>query len=177
MDTPTPKTPSPSQLSKTPSWISIGFVLGALFVWLLPRPEPTVIEVPVKAEEPQTLVVTRTKPDFSELEAVFSEWGRYAVWEHDLTELALWDVDTRQFSRFYEILRSGGNYYYRSIARLTRPVLTHGVKVNAPMLFTEPESARQEWLKQKDEETWKGISNSIRLQTTPTPRTTTGDGR
>ena len=177
MDTSKPKTPSPSQLSKTPSWISIGFVLGALFVWLLPRPEPKVIEVPVKAEEPQTLVMTRTQPDFAEVEAVFSEWGRYAVWEHELTELALWDVDTRRFSRFYEILRSGENYYFRSIAGLTRPVLTHGVEVNAPLLFTEPEARRQEWLRQKDEQTWRGITDSIKQQTAPTPRTTSDIGK
>ena len=36
MDEEDPKPPSPSQLSKIPSWISLGFVLGALFVWALP---------------------------------------------------------------------------------------------------------------------------------------------
>jgi len=111
------------------------------------------------------------------VESVFSEWGRYAVWEHELTELALWDVDTRRFSRFYEILRSGENYYFRSIAGLTRPVLTHGVEVNAPLLFTEPEARRQAWLRQKDEQTWRGITDSIKQQTAPTPRTTSDIGK
>ena len=32
----------PSRLSKTPSWITLGFLLGALFVWALPR-KPVVV--------------------------------------------------------------------------------------------------------------------------------------
>lgn len=156
------KPDSPSSLSKTPSWISIGFVVGALFVWLLPKPAPEVIEVPVRDDTPPPLVAQRVKPDFSELEAVFAEWDDYAVWSNDTTELALWDIETSQYSRFYEVLRSGNNYYYRSIVRLTRPVLTHGVPVSAPLLFTETEKQREEWLKERDSETWNSITDSIR---------------
>ena len=116
-----PKPPSLSQLSKTPSWISIGFLLGALFVWLLPSPEPIVIEVPVKSEVVPPLVATRTQPDFSELEAVFALWNKPAVWANDLTEVALWDIEAKQYSRFYEVRRSGEQFYYRSIFRLTPP--------------------------------------------------------
>ncbi|MFI5356683.1 MAG: hypothetical protein ACHQ4G_05045 [Opitutales bacterium] len=161
MDEIDPRPPSPSQLSKTPSWISLGFVLGALFVWLLPRPEPPAAPAPTREPAAVPLVATRTQPDFSEIEAVFSAWDRFAVWDHDLTEVALWDVGTRQYSRFYEVLHTGDNYYYRSLTRLTRPVLTHGVDANAPLLFTEPEARRQEWLHQRDEETWKSVTNSI----------------
>ena len=169
MDDHESKPVSHQSLSKTPSWISFGFVLGALFVWLLPQPEPQVIEVPVKSETALPLVATRTRPDFSQLEAVFDGWGRYAVWENDLTEVALWDIETKQYSRFYEVLRNGDVFYFRSITGLTRPVLTHGVKVNAPLLFTEPEASRQEWLKQHDEATWNEITKSIRKIAPPKP--------
>lgn len=155
------KRPVLKNLSKTPSWVSLGFVMGALFVWLLPRPEPKVIEVPVKDPNPP-LVASRIKPDFTEIEAVFAQWSEYAVWDHDTTEVALWDVATNKYSRFYEILRNGETYYYRSIAHLTRPLLTHGVSVNAPLLFTEPEAKRKEWLEQKDAATWQAISDSIK---------------
>lgn len=161
--------PSPGRLSKTPSWISLGFVLGALFVWLLPHPEPKVVEVPA-APTPVPLVALRTKPDFTEIEAVFAQWNQYAVWENDRTEVAMWDVDTRQFSRFYEVLRNDDGYYFRSIARLTRPVLTHGVDVKAPLLFTEPQARRDEWLQQKDSATWKSIQDSIRKTTNQPPQ-------
>jgi|UniRef100_UPI004049F532 hypothetical protein len=162
-----PKPPSLSQLSKTPSWISIGFLLGALFVWLLPSPEPIVIEVPVKSEVVPPLVATRTQPDFSELEAVFALWNKPAVWANDLTEVALWDIEAKQYSRFYEVRRSGEQFYYRSIFRLTRPILTHGVEANAPLLFTEPDARRQEWLQQHDETNWKAITDSIQKISPP----------
>jgi hypothetical protein len=170
MDEPEPK---PSQLSKTPSWIMLGFLLGAVFVWLLPRPEPVLIEVPVKDETPPPLVAVGPKPDMSELEAVFAEWSQHAVWDNNLTEVALWDIVTAQYARFYEVLRVGETYYFRSIPALTRPVLTHGVDTNAPLLFTEPDARRREWLRQRDEETWKAIQDSIKRK--PPPGATGGN--
>lgn len=145
----------------------LGFLLGAGFVWLLPRPEPEIIEVPVKATTPPPLVAVRTKPDFSELEAVFNQWSQYAVWEDNRTEVALWDIETNQYGRFYEVLREGEVFYYRSIAGLTRPVLTHGVPTTAPLLFTEPDARRREWLQQRNEETWKAIQDTIRRAPPP----------
>lgn len=175
MDDSPAKTPPPSQLSKTPSWIMLGFLLGAGFVWLLPGPEPEVVTVTVKDESPARLVTLRTKPDFSELEAVFNEWHEHAVWDENRTEVALWDVEAAQYARFYEVLRVGDVFYYRSIPALTRPVLTHGVDPTAPLLFTEPDQRRREWLQQRDEETWKAIQESIRQRTTP-PAPTPGTG-
>ena len=100
---------------------------------------------------------------------MFSEWDEYAVWSNDTTELALWDIETSQYSRFYEVLRSGNNYFYRSIAGLTREVLTHGVPVNAPLLFTETEKQREEWLEHRDAETWDAITDSIREMSSEAP--------
>ncbi|MFI5358143.1 MAG: hypothetical protein ACHQ4G_12490 [Opitutales bacterium] len=143
MNEPVPSSPpSLSRLSKTPSWVTLGFVLGALFVWALPRVETTVAPPPAG----KSFSVQLERPRATEIEAVFAEWGRFAVWENDLTEVALWDVDKRSYSICYEVLRSGENLYFRSIPRLTRPVLTHGIHVATPLQFTETEAMRREWL-------------------------------
>lgn len=133
--------PSAARLSKTPSWVTLGFVLGALFVWALPQADKSA--APAAGQSP---VVQLDRPKATEIEAVFAEWGRFAVWENGLTEVALWDVDKRSYSICYEVLRDGDNYYFRSIPRLTRPVLTHGLNGPMPLQFTETEAMRREWL-------------------------------
>jgi hypothetical protein len=172
-----PRPPAPKHLSKTPSWISLGFILGVLFIWALPEPE-TGSGVP---EEPAPVQVPQPEPTaiprLSEIEAVFAEWGQHAVWHHDLTEVALWDVETRRFSRFYEVLRLPDRYYFRTIDRLTRPVLTHGVKADGPLLYTETEEMRQEWLSERRETDWKAITDSIPKPTVSAPRPTSDEGR
>lgn len=137
--------PAPSRPSKTPSWILLGFVIGALFVWALPR----------ERENETTPVTKRTvielaRPKASDIEAVFEAWGQYAAWDHDLTEVALWDVDKKTYSIYYEILRRGDALYFRSIPHLTRPLLTHGVHVQSPLQYTETEQMRQEWISRNE---------------------------
>ena len=134
--------PSATRLSKTPSWVTLGFVLGALFVWALPRVENTLVPPPPA----QPAAVRLERPKLTEIEAVFAEWGHFAVWDNDLTEVAMWDVDRQTYSICYEVLRSGENLYFRSIPRLTRPVLNHGLHGTMPLQFTETEALRREWL-------------------------------
>jgi len=141
MDESPDRPPSPSRLSRTPSWVLLGFVLGAGFVWSLPRPA-----APMPAATPPPPTVQLSRPAATDIEAVFHDWGRHAVWDHDLTEVALWDVDRRSYSICYEILRTGDGLYFRSIPKLTRPVLTHGVPHTSPLLYTETEEQRREWL-------------------------------
>ena len=133
--------PSASRLSKTPSWVTLGFVLGAFFVWALPHAEK-----PAVPPSGPSVTVQLQRPKLTEIEAVFAEWGRFAVWENDLTEIALWDVDKKSYSICYEVLRSGEALYFRSIPYLTRPVLNHGVADPMPLQFTETEVMRREWL-------------------------------
>lgn len=139
-----PREKAPARLSRTPSWIMLGFVLGGVFVWLLPTPKRSV--PPEEKAPPKTVVVRHERPSMTEIEAVFAEWGKYAVWDNDVTQVALWDRDKKAYAIFYEVLRSGETYYFRSISRLTRPVLDHGVQLNSPLLFTETQEMRSEWL-------------------------------
>ena len=147
-----PKTPHP-KLSKTPSWIMLGFVLGALTVITFPRKEP---DAPAPARiEPVKPAVLSTPPTVERavfFEGVFAEWGKYAKWENDVTEVAFWNAETKTFSDRFEVYRTGDRNYFRTIWHFTRPLLTHGVPENSPLQFTEPQADRDEWLRESKAE-------------------------
>lgn len=132
-----------SRLSKTPSWITLGFLLGALFVWTLPREDkrPTTLSSPISPQ-----LVQLERPKLTEVEAVFAEWERYAVWKNNITQIAMWDTEKRSYSICYEVMRQGGEYYFRSIPQLTRPILARGVPEDAPLQFAETEESRRAWI-------------------------------
>ena len=180
--------PSTARPSMTPSWIMLGFALGALFVWSLPHPaKPAVPAAPVaaKPEAPPVLAA----PRLTAIEAVFEEWGRYAVWENDVTEVALWNSEAKAYTDCFEVLRVADRYYFRSISRLTRPVLTRGIKENSPLQFTEPAAQREEWLRQVREENVRAFTEAahntfnpphepaVPNPPPPPPQTGPGDGR
>jgi hypothetical protein len=149
--------PLPRPLSKTPSWVTLGFLLGVAFMWFLPRPET--------APAPVTPAVAPPQPppaDIALIEAVFGEWSQYAMWTNDKTEVALWEPVTKTYAHYFEVLRDGERYYFRSIAGLSRPVLTHGVPEDSPLVFTETEQSRREWLNERAGETWKALSGAAR---------------
>jgi hypothetical protein len=136
MDEPERERPiSPSRLSKTPSWITLGFVLGALFVYSLPREDKSARPNQQPSTPPQVQRLER--PKISDIEAVFEEWGRYAQWADDITQVALWDTEKHDYSIFYEVFRYGGNYYFRSISRIQRFVSPEEIRLppNSPLRF------------------------------------------
>jgi hypothetical protein len=141
---------STSKMSKTPSWVMLGFVLGVAFVLALPKkeppPAPTPTPAPVKAPEPVPPAPPRTAPPLSRIEAVFEEWGRYAVWDDETTEVALWDPAEERFADYYEVRRVQGVLYFRSIPRLTRRVIRDGKHLaDSPLQFTETEEQFRAW--------------------------------
>lgn len=125
--------PSPSKMSKTPSWVTLGFVLGALFVWSLPERERKAPPPPA----PATKFVSVRLPRTTEIEAAFALWGRYAVWDLDRTEVALWNDEAKSYADFFEVVRVDDNYYFRSIPKLTRPILRNTQRTESPLVFTE----------------------------------------
>ena len=157
---PPPRPPKPSM---APSWAMLGFAFGALFILALPRrAEPPVPEI---ANPPAPAAGARepaAPPRFTTIENVFAEWGRAAVWQNDLTEVALWNSEKKSYADCYEVLRTGEILYFRTIPRLTRPVLTHGVSPNSPLQFTEPQTLRDEWMREKNQATFDKISEAAR---------------
>ena len=152
-----PRPPRREQLSKVPSWVMLGFVLGAACVLAWPRqpglrPTPTLTPAVLRKAPPEPAhppTIERAKF----FESVFAEWSRFAVWEDELTEVAFISAETNSFSEHFEVFRSGERYYFRSIPQFTRPVLTHGdIPNNSPLLFTEPQAVRDQWLRENSSE-------------------------
>jgi hypothetical protein len=138
------------RMSMTPSWVMLGFLLGALFVVALPplkKPAPPALARAPVAEPPAPKPKS-PPPQLTTIEAVFSAWGENAVWSRDTTEVALWNSDEKRFSDFYEIRRFGDTLYFRTIPRLTRRVINHGKEppMECPLQFTETEEQYREWL-------------------------------
>jgi hypothetical protein len=164
---PPPSRPElPPKPSMAPSWVLLGFGIGVLFIWMLPPSE-----TPAAAGlEPAAAPVARSAPQIAVIEAVFAEWGSAASWENDVTEIALWSSETGSYSQCFQVIRTGGMYFFRSIPRLTRPVLTRGVRDNSPLQFTESEAQRAEWIGAKNQETWRALSEAARNQAAPPPQ-------
>jgi hypothetical protein len=171
--------PLPEKPSQVPSWITLGFVIGALFVLALPKRAPVPPPPPVIEEAPPLAGRPDEPPRLTTIEAVFASWDKYAVWSNDTTEVALWDSSSKSFSDCYEVIRSGTDYYFRSIPSLTRPVLTHGVAENSPLQFTETLRQRDEWLDAVQRENWKALAEGARdaLAPLPAPKAKPPDGK
>lgn len=138
---------SPAKMSKTPSWIMLGFLLGALCVFAL-RPEPS---KPIAAVAPPPAPAAPAEPrmpgPLSKIEATFEAFGQGAVWAEDKTEVGLWDPETERFADFYEIRKIGDQLYFRTIPKFTRRVINRGKPVEGmPLQFTETEEQYQEWV-------------------------------
>lgn len=137
------------KLSKTPSWIMVGFVAGILFVlgvqseWKQASPvEPPRIEAsaPLAARNIASL---EDRPSLAAIEALFEQYQAAAVWEDGTTELALWNSVTGNYDDFFEVRRDGDRDYYRSLIKLTRPLINDEAGSDALLKFTEPESHRK----------------------------------
>ena len=141
-DSPSPPAGKPTQ---TPSWVMLGFALGVLFVVLLPRHSPPAPAAAPAPAPPEPL----PPPPVTTIEAVFALWGKYAVWDNDTTEVAMWDPGRKAYADCFEVLRVADAFYFRSIPKLTHPVLEHGLPdtPNSPLEFTETAAQREDWIK------------------------------
>jgi hypothetical protein len=174
MDEDTESPPAKPKPSQVPSWVMLGFVLGALFVAALPSRTPVAAAPPSTADDAAVKPARPAPaPQITTIEAVFAAWDKYAVWSNDTTQVALWSPDTMSYSDCYEVLKTGDGYFFRTIAKLTRPVLTHGVVEESPLQFTETPRQRQEWLREVDSENLKALSDAARASFgPPTPEPT-----
>lgn len=146
---PTPK----EKLSRTPSWIMVGFVIGCVFAYVAnrevekrrspaPRSEPAAQSAPVAPPEtPPSMRLSQ-----NEVDAIFRQVFENAVWENDLTQIAVWNPLTKKFSDLVEVMRSGEYFYYRPLTKLTRPLITAEAESGVLVLFTETEAMREKRL-------------------------------
>ncbi len=151
----TPKVPQP-KLSKTPSWIMVGFIAGALFAYsvnqqvthhteIKPVP-PSPAAAPV--EPPRSGAALKDRASLAAIENIFVQYQEKAVWHNDLTEVALWNAETGKYSELFEVMRSGESLYFRTLPHLTRAVIRQNVDPNCPLKFTEPIDAQLKHLKE-----------------------------
>jgi len=149
--------PSREKLSTTPSWIMVGFIIGAMFAYGVQRevarhnqltPPPPPAPAPVKVEPQKSAAAIKDRASLTAIENIFTQYESQAVWRNDITEVALWNAETNKFSEFFEVMRSGEYYYYRTLPHLTRPVIRHNVNPDLPLRFTEPEDVQLKRLKE-----------------------------
>jgi hypothetical protein len=155
MDTSDQK-PRAEQLSKTPSWIMLGFLLGGVFVFTVqheffPPSEPAAAPAPARpASSSSSSAEYRAAPTPAQrqplyaLEDIFETYKQHALWEYDTTEVAFFNPLTDSCTEYVEVLRVGEKFYFRTIPRLTRPVVDRGLGPSAPIVFTEPQAMRDE---------------------------------
>lgn len=164
---------SPAKLSKTPSWVMLGFLLGAAFVWAFksepPKPAAMVAAPATPMEWPKAVKLPPSP--LTTVEALFAEWGQHAVWEEERTEIAMWRSETGKFSEFYEVRRMAGEYFFRSIPELSRRIVRSGTPLpnHAPLQFTESERHYQEWLRQGRDQSATEASGRVRPRDIPPP--------
>ncbi|MBM3873951.1 MAG: hypothetical protein FJ382_09515 [Verrucomicrobia bacterium] len=142
--------PSRTELSRAPSWILLGFVIGAVFVLLLRRQylvEEAMLNPPVAgaaaidaadAEAASPTAARAGEPTALAFDAVWRAWGHHAVWVDDSTQVALWNAQSGDYRDAFEVIRKGDEFYFRPLSRLTRPVVDRGLGVAAPLQFTGP---------------------------------------
>jgi hypothetical protein len=150
------------KLSKIPSWIMVGFIIGALFSLGVQRelakreqqkpavkqpvPEPAAVKTP----PPSSTTVLKEKTSLAAIENVFSQFESSAVWRNDVTEVALWNAETNKYSECFEVIRSGEAFYFRTIPQLTRPVIRPNLTPDLPLRFTEPEDVQMKRIKENN---------------------------
>ncbi len=129
--------------SNVPFVLTAGFALGLGLGWLMFHSE-TVSAPPARpADGPRPearATLRRDAGTLKDVEQIFERWGGYAVWENDVTEIALWSVQDQRHDDYYEVRRVGGEFYFRSLARLTRPLIDHGVRSRSLIAFTETQA-------------------------------------
>ena len=147
---PDPKPPRES-LSKVPSWIMLGAVIGAILTVTVqrrwageppPPEEPKAVQTAV--EQPPELKPADVHMSLLKMEEIFALHSDRALFRHGFTEVAFWNELTNEYTIFVEILKSGDDFYFRNIPALTRPLNDRVNDAKIPVRFTETEESRAE---------------------------------
>ncbi len=145
--------PAPRPAS-VPVWLTLGFAAGLAFGWAAFRNEaPRAVAVSASAKPAPAAASGHTEVPahagtLRAVEQTFERWGGYAVWDNDMTEIAAWDARRKRHSNFYEVRRHEGQFYFRSLRELSRPIIDHGVSATMPIAFTEPQWMRDQFYRE-----------------------------
>ena len=135
----------------------VGFIAGALFAYGVrlevvrqneTKPAPPPPSAPVQTEPARSGAALKDRASLNAIENIFAQYQGQAVWHNDLTEVALWNAETGKYSEFFEVMRSGDYYYFRTLPHLTRAVVRQNVDPNCPLRFTEPIDVQLKKLKE-----------------------------
>ena len=128
-----------------PVWLTLGIVAGCAVGWLLFHPsEKSATAVAVTAP-PVTEPAAKDTATLAATERNFQKWGGYAVWENDFTQFAVWNERRQRPADFYEVHRTRGQFYFRSLPQLTWVLLDHGLRAPAPIRFAETVKMRAQF--------------------------------
>ena len=174
--------------SKVPSWVTLGFVVGVLTMWLFQSRDSgdknATVEVPEEPPTAQEMVandpnpmVLADRPSLEVVEALFDQYRDYAFWSDDRSEIALWNSKTLEFSDFFEVVSTETGTYYRSIRRFSRLPLEGYGPSNSPILFTETaeQMAKRFYKANPDKVPKKGLRTPIEFDQLPQPPTSGGE--
>lgn len=170
--------------SKIPSWIMLGFILGALAFYTVgehlrgpkktdaaasttaqPQPAPALESQASPTPEPDT--TTQASPLLREgrhmslyaMDTIFRKWLVNAQWDYNTTQVVFWNPYDGKYSVPVQVLRYGTEdnyeYYYQPLDKLTRPLTREARRSEAPILFTESEDVTQR-RKEKDRDAFFG---------------------
>lgn len=127
------------KLSKTPSWIMLGFLLGAIFVAAMnSRPRRAAPTAPPPTPPPKAAAPAALPARLTDIEAYFAEWKQYAVWANELTYVVAYDSASGTYRDAFEILRVGDKFYFRSVTRPRGMRVREDVPNNALFQFLVP---------------------------------------
>ena len=126
-----------------PVWLTLGIVAGGAVGWLLFHPSEK--SAPVVAPPPAAEAAAKDTATLAATERHFQKWGGYAVWENDFTQFAVWNERRQRPADFYEVHRTRGQFYFRSLPQLTWVLLDHGLRAPAPIRFAETVKMRAQF--------------------------------
>ena len=137
-----------------PTWLATGLFLGCLMGWCLFRTAPAAAPRVAVARPAPAPAVPATLSTLAEVENLFRLWGGYAVWEDDLTEIIVLRVQLgRLHPEYFQVVRVGRGFYFRTLSRLTRPLIDHGELARCPLAFTEPQWMHEQYYREHAGET------------------------
>ena len=136
--------------SNVPVWLTLGFVAGCAFGWVMfhESVKPPTAPVAAAATATPVAVPSGAPKDIATLAAAeqyFQKWGGYAVWENHVTQFAVWNGRKQRHADFYEVRRVDAKFYFRSLPQLSWVLIDHGPKTREPIWFAETAARRAQF--------------------------------